>query len=105
MGRYEVLLQKNPEEEVSYGGEGVVVSKEESPTEFLEKLFKEGKLLTKFEINESLADYYGKYAARDGLHFEICIDEEGEGIEISPSNDYTSEVMQRVRNVFKNKRA
>ena len=100
MGRYECLLQKNPEEEVSYGGQGVVVSKEESPSEFLEKLFK-GKPLTKYEINNSLVGYYERYSDRKGLSFEICADEEGEGLEISPSNDYTSEVMHRVRTIFK----
>jgi hypothetical protein len=100
MGRYEVLLQKSPKEEFSCGGQGVVVSKEESPTEFLENLFK-GKPLTKYEINNSLIGYYERYSDRGGLCFEVLVDEEGEGLEISPSNDYTSEVMHKVSQLFK----
>jgi hypothetical protein len=100
MGRYEFLLKKTPKEEMSFGNKGIIVSKTESPTEFLEKVF-QGKPLTKIEINDSLVDYYGRYSKRKGLKFEILVDEEGEGLEISPSNDYTLGVMQKVRNIFK----
>ncbi len=104
MGRYEVLLEKPKEEIVrdssNWGKEDFVP---ESPENFLEKLFRE-RMLTKAEINESLVGYYGRFSDTQGLRFEIFVDEENGGLEISPANDYTAEIMQKVRNVFKHNR-
>jgi hypothetical protein len=107
MGRYEFLLQKPLEEVIdmsSNGGQGVFVFEEESPTEFLSRNLR-GKILTKNELHDNLVSYYSRYSEKDRLNFHISFSEDDEDIGIEPGNEYTDEVMRKVRHVFKDKRA